>query len=70
MINADSPAFPVSEPTGMQNSGLTKREYFATIALQGICAAYKGTMPMSYNNAAKKAVKLADELIKELNNVK
>lgn len=46
--------------------GLTKREYFAALAMQGILA--KSDAPMSY--AARDAVKFADELLAELERTK
>lgn len=52
---------------GPQDS-LTKREYFAAIAMQGICAAYQGNREMSFTTVAERSVKLADALIKALNN--
>lgn len=60
-------AFPLWEQDEdgivVQGSGLTKREIFAAMALQGILAnpEFMATM------AAKVAVKKADELIKALN---
>ncbi len=53
--NGGSRAFPYPPYGG----GLTKREYFAAFALQGILA-YGGDYPV------RNAVSLADELIKEL----
>ena len=59
--NPDAPAF--ANATQNPNLiGLTKREYFAGQALQGVLA--KG---VSANNAAMAAVELADELIGRLN---
>ena len=55
---ADAPAF--SESYG-ERGGLTKREYFAVCALQGLLAC------PDYTKAAKEAVKIADSLIAELN---
>jgi hypothetical protein len=63
-------AFPIFDSDGMVNSeendtsrGITKREYFAALALQGILAnpEFMSTM------AASVAVKKADELICFLN---
>ena len=52
----------------LMESGLTKREYFAAMALQGYISA---TPPESNwpspNEAAKDAVEFADALIKALN---
>ena len=51
-------------------AGLTKREYFAVLALQGTCANqnYNATQELHFTNAAQDAVKQADALIKTLNN--
>lgn len=65
MSEANKPAFPVSElPKQYQPKlewGLTKREYFAAMALQGLLAdpEYRG-------DAAPEAVLFADDLIKAL----
>jgi len=50
--------------------GLTKREYFAALIIQGICANqnYNATQEFHFNNAAQDAVKQADALIKSLKN--
>jgi hypothetical protein len=59
--NQDAPAF--ANATQNPNLiGLTKREYFAGFALQGLLA--KG---VSVPDAGAGAVRLADELIKRLN---
>ena len=49
-------------------NGLTKREYFAAMALQGYCAndPNKGRMLCDRESIAKMAVQKADELIKVL----
>jgi hypothetical protein len=53
------------------STGLTKREYFAAMAMQGIAAEYievfETTSTISGNAVAKFSVMLADELINELN---
>ena len=48
---------------GLKYSGLTKREYFAAMALQTI--KFKNYTP---EEMAENAVKIADALIEELNN--
>ena len=58
---ADSLAFPCSEEE--ISTGLSKREYFAAMALQGIMASLK---PLPYD-AAEMAVIMADQLIEALN---
>ena len=66
MKNADSPAFP-----NPSFRGLTKREYFAGMAMQGVLATD------SYNDdefgkkeLAKKCVGIADELLLQLEKIK
>lgn len=72
-------AFPVPPPVystehGMQypSGGLTKREYFAAHFMQAIITAddYQNVFFVrdeNNNNPAKAAVRMADELIEELN---
>lgn len=51
-----------------QHIGLTKREYFAAMALQGIIAAHDiYTTGIDHKVNAKTAVKAADQLINALN---
>ena len=49
------------------STGLTKREYFAAMAMQGLLA---GNASDSIEDASKYAVKAADALIEELNKTK
>lgn len=59
-------AFPVFDDQGGVEDGcqgLSKREYFAAIAMQGLCS---GTA-MSAATLAQEAVKQADALIEALN---
>ncbi len=56
-----------SEDNIYKSNGLTKREYFAAIALQGLLPTKIYT---SIEEDAKYAVKLADILIEELNKTK
>jgi hypothetical protein len=44
--------------------GLTKREYFAAMAMQGVCASHNA---VTANEVAKWSVKAADALIEALN---
>ena len=71
----NSPAFSKPafyHPDGaidLPNNGLTKREYFAAMALQGVLAnksAHERTIEM----ITKSSVRLADALIEELNKTK
>lgn len=65
-------AFPVTNPeTVMYNSGLSKREYFAALAMQGILATVDKVSPSNAlefpTNVAQWSVLCADALIVELN---
>ena len=59
----NQPAFASTDAKTFANYGLTKREYFASMTLQGLLA------DGHYASAGvtKRAVDLADELIKALN---
>lgn len=59
--NSNDQAFPTEDGAG----GLTKREYFAGLALQGLVANSKLTM--GETTTVKTAIKLADDLINKLN---
>ena len=76
MKNADKPIYPFNEIDWnrsssevttyySQESGLTKREYFAGLAMQGLLAANNG---QTQKYLAKKAIELSDELLKQLEN--
>lgn len=65
MKNGEKPAFPASQSTHNKDEmGMTKREYFAAMAMQGLL--YHSIMPMSPEAYAKKAIELSDELLKQL----
>ena len=73
MNNSEQPAFQTA--IGMSNSeikqmGLTKREYFAGLAMQGIVSnsiSIDNAGPIgSYEKIAKRAVLIADNLLKQL----
>ena len=62
--NKDLPAFAsvaISGDNGYQQDGLTKREYFAAMAMQGLLA--NGVI---IENAVSLSIKAADELLKQL----
>lgn len=74
MNNGDKPAYPISEEeTNRVDAlvniyfGLTKREMFAAMAMQGM-ASYHGTQGMgnTCSSTAERAIELADELLKQL----
>lgn len=48
------------------HEGLTKREYFAAMAMQGIFAGNQYTVRTDFPERCQKAVEIADALIKEL----
>ena len=70
MENGNKPAFSVAlrdngnarHPEAM---GLTKREYFAALAMQGICMNIQN-WSRNRDEAAEAAVKMADALLKEI----
>ena len=68
MIRKDSYACPVAHEnlTFADNAGLTKREYFAAIAMQGYVARNDY---QDYTNIAVASVEQADALIKALNEI-
>ena len=49
------------------NKGLTKREYFSAMAMQGILSMAKIWPDNGYNKLARSSVKIADALIDALN---
>jgi hypothetical protein len=70
MKNADKPAFPIpSRNKEVDGSlGLTKREYFAAMAMQGILSG-NDTISIEnglFINEAKICIAIADELLKQL----
>lgn len=70
MTTPDAQAFPSVKMEGWEEAdhGLTKREYFAAMAMQGIIGARTGFMvDCGTDNFATWAVQCADRLIEELN---
>lgn len=72
MKNGQEPAFPIVIDDVSKNqfvhTGLTKREYFAGLALQGMLAVYAGNdvnLP-NIDAAAKQSIEYADALLAEL----
>lgn len=63
-----APAFPLNFlPSGMwQRSGLTKRELFAAMAMQGLLANESWECNHLPNQTALEAVECAEALLKEL----
>lgn len=69
----DQTAFPMmpshTDPANVNKefTGLTKREYFAGLAMQGILASKNAPEDATYGEIVFDAVALADTLINELN---
>jgi len=67
-MKPNAAAYPVvSKHSGIVSTGVTKREYFAGLALQGLLAGDYGCDP---KGLAADAVLHADELLKQLENTK
>ena len=75
MKNADRPAYPLQLQEGESSEligklgnadGLTKREYFAAMAMQGILVNMGRNRFDSIVQVTEEAVKAADALLKEL----
>jgi hypothetical protein len=60
MTNGEEPINPVLDFSKIQVTGLTKREYFAAMAMQGLLAG-------NALDSITTAVAIADNLIQELN---
>ena len=66
----DNPIHPI-ENAPVYFGGLTKREYFAAMAMQGILSDRDNQgYTWNYEAMAADAVKMADQLIKQLNQIK
>ena len=77
MKNADKPINPVlTQSPSLQNDtslGLTKREYFAVLAMQGLIAgrwACPDNVPNDVETIVEQSVLHADKLLKQLENTK
>lgn len=67
IANSECSAYPV--PENQYSEGLTKREYFAGIALQGLISNGNYDLKNKCHQYAIDAIKLADALLNELNNI-
>jgi hypothetical protein len=65
MNNSDQPIYPINEDDKVGCLGLTKREYFAAMAMQGLLAADTDFM-MKMEYTVECAVSHADALLKEI----
>lgn len=74
MSNRDEPAFPARlsfRGDEQLFAGMTKREYFAALAMQGLCADPNNhDIFSSIEHAAQNAVAIADALLAELERAK
>lgn len=68
MNNGDTPAFSIVTPDNAHFFGLTKREYFAGMAMQAMIA--RSAVPMRFEEAAITSLAYADELLRVLNEEK
>lgn len=68
MKNSDQPAFPPSSEWHghFEESGLTKREYFAAMAMQGLLSNPRVTDNMEFSRIVFDATYYADQLLKQL----
>jgi hypothetical protein len=65
MENGKQGAFP-KRADGALQTGLTKREYFAGLAMQAIASKENYDIDYDFIRTARKSIKLADALLKEL----
>jgi hypothetical protein len=66
MNNADMPAAPLGKDGSFKNAiGLTKREHFAGVAMQGLIT-LTGSFGADEEITARRCLKMADALLAEL----
>ena len=75
MENSKQPAFPLPDSyyLSVHEHGLTKREYFAGLAMQGLLANNSIALPSSlsdyeFRKLSNVCLKYADSLLKQLDN--
>lgn len=66
-VDGSGRVFPIVQCKEIHTTGLTKRELFAAMAMQGILANPEITKEHKYLNIEQSAIKFADGLINELN---
>jgi hypothetical protein len=66
MMNKDHPAYPLHTLTGQAKLGLTKRELFAAMAMQGLLAKPEEGRQFPIHINVAEAIEYADELIRQL----
>lgn len=67
MENENNMAFPINDNTLISNYGLTKREYFAAMAMQGLLANPEQINTKDSHWVARSSVRYADFILKQLN---
>lgn len=67
MINPNDKAFPMLTPTGYDQPGLTKLEFFAAAAMNGLLASGRVKVVSDHNVVYEEAVIHAKHLINQLN---
>jgi len=73
MENKKQPIHPIQTRDNSQIIGLTKREYFAGLAMQGLLANSQTSLykiGYSPENVSRASIQMADELLKQLDNGK
>jgi hypothetical protein len=65
MKNGEQGAFP-KRADGAPQTGLSKREYFAGLAMQAMASKENYDIDYDFIRTARKSIKLADALLKEL----
>lgn len=66
-MNGNLPAYPLIDNENIKLSyGLTKRELFAAMAMQGLLSSFDKDGTWTGLDCEKEAVKMADALLKEL----
>ena len=65
MNNGEQGAFP-KRADGAPQTGLSKREYFAGLAMQAMASKENYDIDYDFIRTARKSIKLADALLKEL----
>lgn len=77
MENSEQPAFPPSKSNlgmSVDMKGLTKREYFAVIVLQGLISGYTNSCKVNeayipfieHKELVKHSIEITEELLKQL----
>ena len=65
-LDSRVPAFPSSPGSDLHHEGMSLREWYAGLALQGIVTATEGIGPRAADLAAERAFELADEMMRKI----